>query len=184
MGAGQGVDSMLMITIGTGIGGALVLGGRVVRGANGLAGEFGHMQVVPDGLACECGLRGCWEQYCSGRALERVTRVALGRHLDGPEVAAMAFAGDEVARQAFASIGTWRGVGVAGLVSAFDPQLVVVGGGVSAVGDLLLAPARAALADSLQGTAYRPVPPLVAAQSGPEAGAVGAALLARDRTLF
>lgn len=181
VGAGQGVDSMLMITIGTGIGGALVLGGRVVRGANGLAGEFGHMQVVPDGLACECGLRGCWEQYCSGRALERVTRVALGRHLDGPEVAAMAFAGDEVARQAFASIGTWLGVGVAGLVSAFDPQLVVVGGGVSAVGDLLLAPARAALADSLQGTAYRPVPPLVAAQSGPEAGAVGAALLARDR---
>ncbi|WP_182375875.1 ROK family protein [Nocardioides sp. WS12] len=181
VGAGQGADSMLMITIGTGIGGALVLGGRVVRGAHGLAGEFGHMQVVPDGLACECGLSGCWEQYCSGRALERVTRVALGRHLDGPEVAAMAFAGDEVARQAFASIGTWLGVGVAGLVSAFDPQLVVVGGGVSAVGDLLLAPARAALADSLQGTAYRPVPPLVPARSGPEAGAVGAALLARDR---
>lgn len=183
VGAAQGADSMLMITIGTGIGGALVLGGRVVRGAHGLAGEFGHMQVVPDGLACECGLSGCWEQYCSGRALERVTRVALGRHLDGPEVAAMAFVGDEVARQAFASIGIWLGVGVAGLVSAFDPELVVVGGGVSSVGDLLLAPARAALAASLQGTAYRPVPPLVPARSGPEAGAVGAALLARARTL-
>lgn len=180
VGAARGADSMLMITIGTGIGGAVVLDGRVVRGAHGLAGEFGHMQVVPDGLACECGLSGCWEQYCSGRALERVTRVALGRHLDGPEVAAMAFAGNEVARQAFASVGTWLGVGVAGLVSAFDPQLVVVGGGVSTVGDLLLEPARAALAESLQGTAYRPVPPLVPASSGPEAGAVGAALLARD----
>ncbi|KRA37408.1 MULTISPECIES: ROK family protein [unclassified Nocardioides] len=182
VGAARGADSMLMITIGTGIGGALVLGGRVVRGAHGLAGEFGHMQVVPDGLACECGLSGCWEQYCSGRALERVTRVALGRHLDGPEVAAMAFAGNEVARQAFASVGTWLGVGVAGLVSAFDPQLVVVGGGVSTVGDLLLEPARAALAESLQGTAFRPVPPLVPARTGPEAGAVGAALLARDHS--
>ncbi|MCX6401163.1 MAG: ROK family protein [Propionibacteriales bacterium] len=180
VGAARGIDSMVMITIGTGIGGALVLGGRVVRGAHGLAGEFGHMQVVPDGLACECGLSGCWEQYCSGRALERVTRVALGRHLDGPEVAAMASAGDEVARQAFASIGTWLGVGVAGLVSAFDPELVVVGGGVSAVGDLLLEPARAALLESLQGTAHRPVPSLVPARLGPEAGAVGAALLARD----
>ena len=179
-GAARGARSALLITIGTGIGGAIVLDGRVVRGAHGLAGEFGHMQVVPGGLDCECGLRGCWEQYCSGRALERVTRVALGRHLDGPEVSALARAGDAVARHAFGSIGTWLGVGVAGLVSAFDPELVVVGGGVSAVGDLLLAPARRALGESLQGTAYRAVPPLVPAALGPEAGAVGAALLARD----
>ncbi|WP_408899104.1 ROK family protein [Nocardioides sp. R1-1] len=180
LGAAREARSALLVTIGTGIGGAVVLGGRVVRGAHGLAGEFGHMQVVPDGLACECGLRGCWEQYCSGRALERVARVALGRHLDGPEVTALARAGDEVARHAFASIGTWLGVGVAGLVSAFDPELVVVGGGVSAVGDLLLAPARTALVGSLQGTAYRAVPALVPARLGPEAGAIGAALLARD----
>ena len=179
-GAARGVDSALLVTIGTGIGGALVLDRRLVRGAHGLAGEFGHMQVVPDGLACECGLRGCWEQYCSGRALERVTRVALGKHRDGPEVAAMAAAGDVVARQAFATVGTWLGVGVAGLVSAFDPELVVVGGGVSAVGDLLLVPARAALRDSLQGTDHRPVPSLVSTELGPEAGAIGAALLARD----
>ena len=152
-GAAQGVRSAILITIGTGIGGAVVLDGRVVRGAHGLAGEFGHMQVVPDGLACECGLRGCWEQYCSGRALERVTRVALGRHLDGPEVTALARAGDRVALSSFASVGTWLGVGAAGLVSAFDPELVVVGGGVSAVGDLLLDPARTALSGSLQGTA-------------------------------
>ncbi len=179
-GAARGFDSAVMVTIGTGIGGALVLGGRLVRGAHGLAGEFGHMQAVPGGLACECGLHGCWEQYCSGRALERVTRVALGRHLDGPEVTAMALAGNEVARQAFASIGLWLGVGTAALVSAFDPQVVVVGGGVSAVGDLLLAPARAGLRDSLQGTDHRPVPDIVPASLGPEAGAIGAALLARD----
>lgn len=179
-GAARGFDSAVMVTIGTGIGGALVLGGRLVRGAHGLAGEFGHMQAVPGGLACECGLRGCWEQYCSGRALERVTRVALGRHLDGPEVTAMALAGNEVARQAFASVGLWLGVGTAALVSAFDPQVVVVGGGVSAVGDLLLAPARAGLRDSLQGTDHRPVPEIVPASLGPEAGAIGAALLARD----
>ncbi|MBM7515370.1 ROK family protein [Nocardioides nitrophenolicus] len=179
-GAAVGAGSALLITIGTGIGGALVLGGRVVRGAHGLAGEFGHMQVVPDGLACECGLRGCWEQYCSGRALERVTRVALGRHLDGPEVTALALAGDRVALSSFASVGTWLGVGAAGLVSAFDPELVVVGGGVSAVGELLLGPARTALAGALQGTGYRAVPDLVPARLGPEAGAIGAALLARD----
>ena len=179
-GAARGFSSVVLVTIGTGLGGALVLGGRVVRGAHGLAGEFGHMQAVPGGLACECGLRGCWEQYCSGRALERVTRVALGRHLDGPEVTAMALAGNEVARQAFASIGTWLGVGTAALVSAFDPEVVVIGGGVSAVGDLLLAPARAGLRGALQGTDHRPVPDLVPASLGPEAGAIGAALRARD----
>ncbi|TWH01358.1 glucokinase [Nocardioides sp. J9] len=179
-GAARGRRSVVLVTIGTGIGGALVLGGRLVRGAHGVAGEFGHMQAVPGGLECECGLRGCWEQYCSGRALERVTRVALGRHLTGPEVTALALEGDEVAREAFGSVGRWLGVGTAALVSAFDPELVVVGGGVSAVGDLLLAPAREALRSSLQGTDHRPVPDLVPAALGPEAGAVGAALLARD----
>ncbi|TIC88676.1 ROK family protein [Nocardioides sp. GY 10113] len=179
-GAARGVDSAVLITVGTGIGGALVLGGRLHRGANGAAGEFGHVQVVPDGLACECGLRGCWEQYCSGRALERVMRVAVGRHYDGPQVTALARGGDEVAVRSIASVGTWLGVGAAGLVSAFDPEVVIVGGGVSAVGDLLLDPARAAMAESLQGAGYRVVPELVPAAFGPEAGAIGAALLARD----
>jgi len=177
-GALRGASSALLVTVGTGIGGAVVLDGRVVLGANGMAGEFGHVQVVPDGLLCECGLRGCWEQYCSGRALERVMRVALGSHLDGPEVAALARSGDPIARQAFATVGTWLGVGIAGLVSAFDPEAVVVGGGVSAVGDLLLEPARRGLVDALQATDYRDVPRLVPTRFGPEAGAVGAALLA------
>ena len=94
-GAGRGHRFVLCVTMGTGIGGALVLDQRVYRGANGMAGEFGHMQVVPDGLRCECGLHGCWEQYCSGRALERVMRVAVGRHLDGREVSRLARRGDE-----------------------------------------------------------------------------------------
>jgi len=180
-GALRGTSSALLITVGTGIGGAVVLDGRVVCGANGMAGEFGHVQVVPDGLACECGLRGCWEQYCSGRALERVTRVALGSHLDGPEVAALARDGHPVAREAFTTVGTWLGVGMAGLVSAFDPEQVVVGGGVAAVGDLLLEPARRGLLDSLQAAAYRVVPPVLPTRFGPEACAVGAALLAAGR---
>jgi glucokinase len=180
LGAAQGAQDALMIAIGTGIGGSLILGGRIYRGSQGMAGEFGHMQVVPDGLRCECGLSGCWEQYCSGRALERVTRVAVGRHLDGREVARIALLGDETVRAVIASIGTWLGVGAAGLVSAFDPEVVIVGGGVADMGDLLLDPARIALHDSLQGTDHRVVPALLPASLGAEAGAIGAALLARD----
>ncbi|GAB2752641.1 ROK family glucokinase [Nocardioides salsibiostraticola] len=178
-GVAVGADSCLLVTIGTGIGGAILRGGELMRGANGMAGEFGHQQVVPDGLRCECGLVGCWEQYASGNALERVARVALGSHLDGPEVTAAALAGDHVAREAFVAVGTWLGVGLANLVTVFDPSLVVVGGGVSQVGDLLLDPARAALERSVYAGSYRKLPPVLAASAGPAAGAVGAAVLAR-----
>ena len=137
-----------------------------LRGRNGMAGEFGHMQVVPDGQPCECGGRGCWEQYCSGNALVRLARDQVGRmptlldelcggdpaRLTGPMVSQAAEEGDLLARQAFASVGDWLGVGVANLVAALDPEVVVVGGGVSAAGDRLLEPARAALARSLVGS--------------------------------
>ena len=182
-----------MITLGTGIGGAVLLDGVVLRGRNGMAGEFGHMQVVPDGQPCECGGRGCWEQYCSGNALVRLARDQVGRmptlldelcggdpaRLTGPMVSQAAEEGDLLARQAFASVGDWLGVGVANLVAALDPDVVVVGGGVSAAGDRLLEPARAALARSLVGSGHRDVPELVRARFGPEAGAVGAVELAR-----
>lgn len=183
VGAGRGTSSFLLVNIGTGIGGGMVVDGRVWRGVGGMAGEFGHMQLVPDGLPCECGLSGCWEQYCSGRALERVFRVALGSHLDGPQVTALAEQGDPQAREAFATIGGWLGVGLANLTAAFDPALLVIGGGVSAVGDLLLEPARASLARSLVAAAHRTVPPVVPAALGPEAGAIGAALLARRQSV-
>jgi glucokinase len=192
-GAGRGSGSMLLVTMGTGIGGALVLDGRVWRGATGMAGEFGHMQVVPDGAPCECGRRGCWEQYCSGNALVRDARSRIGTEptvlaelcggdparLTGPMVTEAAAEGDLVARRAFARIGDWLGVGVANLVAAFDPELVVVGGGVSEAGDRLLDPARDALARTLVGAGHRDLPAVVPAALGPAAGLVGAAALAR-----
>ncbi len=190
-GAARGATSALMITMGTGIGGAVLLDGAVLRGANGMAGEFGHMQVVPDGQPCECGKRGCWEQYSSGNALVRNARTLMAEQpsmleemsggrpdrVTGPMVTAAAEQGDLVARRAFASVGDWLGVGTANLVAALDPQVVVIGGGVSAAGDKLLDPARAALQRTLVGASHRVVPDLVAAQLGPQAGMIGAALL-------
>ncbi len=192
-GAARGTRSAIVVTLGTGIGGGLVIDGQLVHGANGMAGEFGHMQVVPGGHPCECGGQGCWEQYSSGNALVRAARQRMGEQpsvleeasggnpdrVTGPMVSDAAAAGDMVARQAFASVGDWLGVGVANLVAAFDPEIVVIGGGVSAAGDRLLEPARNAMLRSLVGAAHRDVPPLVAALLGPEAGLVGAAELAR-----
>ncbi len=193
-GAGRDASSMVLVTLGTGIGGAIVLDGRVWRGAGGMAGEFGHMQVVPDGAPCECGRRGCWEQYSSGNALVRDARSRLGAEptvlselcdgdpdrLTGPMVTDAAADGDLVARAAFTRIGEWLGVGLANLVAALDPALLVVGGGVSQAGDRLLDPARDALARSLVGAGHRVVPPVARAALGPEAGLIGAASLARD----
>lgn len=198
LGAARGACDVLMVTMGTGIGGAVVLGGTLLRGRNGMAGEFGHMQVVPDGHGCECGGSGCWEQYSSGNALVRYARSRM-RHvsyagttlldglaggdpaaLTGPMVTEAAEQGDRLALQAFEEVGEWLGVGLANLVAAFDPELLVIGGGVSAAGDLLLDPARAALEQNLVGADHRIVPPVVRAQFGPEAGVVGAAALARS----
>ncbi len=139
-GAARHVRDAVMITLGTGIGGGLMVHGALHRGANGMAGEFGHMQVVPDGRPCQCGRRGCWEQYCSGRALARAA-AEEGSDLSGPALTTAAYEGDLVATQAYDQVAYWLGVGTANLVAAFDPQLVVVGGGVSAAGDLLLEPA-------------------------------------------
>ncbi|MGD9959671.1 ROK family protein [Nocardioides sp.] len=192
-GAARGAGSAIIVTMGTGIGGAIVLGGRLWRGRNGMAGEFGHMQVVPDGQRCECGGQGCWEQYSSGNALVRVARSRMGVEpsvledlcsgqpdlLNGPMVTEAAEGGDLVARAAFADVGDWLGVGLANLVAAFDPDRIVIGGGVSAAGDRLLEPARRALVRSLVGAGHREVPDVVRAAFGPEAGMVGAADLAR-----
>ena len=180
-GAVGDAESAVMVTLGTGIGGALILDGEVLRGYNGMAGEFGHNQVVPGGRPCECGGTGCWEQYCSGNALTRFVRDQGVEDLAGPAITAAAEAGDPVALAAFADVGEWLGVGVANLVASFDPQIVVIGGGLSAAGDLLLEPARRALRESLVGAEHRTVPPVVRAALGPEAGAIGAADLARQR---
>ncbi|MCY4727537.1 ROK family protein [Nocardioides sp. STR2] len=192
-GAAKDASSALVITMGTGIGGAVLLHGKVMRGANGMTGEFGHMRVVPEGVECECGRRGCWEQYSSGNALVRNARALMAdqpsvlmemsggspAHVTGPMVTSAAEKGDLVARQAFASVGDWLGVGTANLVAALDPEIVVVGGGVSAAGDRLLDPARAALRQAVVGAEHRKIPQIVAARLGPLAGMVGAALAAR-----
>ncbi len=177
-GAARQVRDAVMITLGTGIGGGLLVHGRLHRGTNGMAGEYGHMQVVPDGRPCECGRKGCWEQYCSGRALARAAAEA-GSDLSGPALTTAAREGDPVALSAYEQVGRWLGLGAANLVAAFDPPLVVVGGGVSAAGDLLLGTARESMAGSLVGAGYRDLPDLMAAELGPLAGVIGIADLAR-----
>ncbi|MDQ4007990.1 MAG: ROK family glucokinase [Actinomycetota bacterium] len=196
-GAGIGRRHVLCITLGTGIGGALVLDGRVFRGANGMAGEFGHMQVVPGGHRCECGNRGCWEQYASGNALVRDARELVladspiahylrdlvegdVSRLTGPMVSEAARQGDPAAVELIAEVGDWLGVGLAGLTAGFDPDCIIVGGGVSQAGDLLLGPARDSFARTLTGRGFRTAPPIMPAFLGSDAGFIGAADLARS----
>ncbi|WP_116247407.1 ROK family glucokinase [Nocardiopsis sp. FIRDI 009] len=196
-GAGQGVDNVVVVNLGTGIGGAVVLGGRLHRGRYGLAGEFGHMTVVPGGHRCECGNRGCWEQYASGNAVTRearelvraespVARVlhqAVGGDADlitGPLVSELASKGDRACVEILEDVGTWLGTGLANLAAAFDPELFIIGGGVSEAGELLLGPARTAFERNLTGRGYRPTARVVAAALGNEAGLIGAAALARE----
>lgn len=196
-GAGRGHRYVLCVTLGTGIGGAIVIDNRVFRGANGMAGEFGHLQVVPDGHRCECGNRGCWEQYASGNALLREARelVRAGSpmaqalsglvggdadELRGPQITAAAREGDPLSQELLADVGRWLGVGLAGLTAAFDPHCVVVGGGLAEAGDLLLGPARESFARTLTGRGHREPPVIAAATLGPQAGFVGAADMARS----
>lgn len=182
-GAARGQASALLVTVGTGIGGALMVGGRVVRGSGGMAGEFGHMRFVAQGHPCQCGLLGCWEQYASGNALIREVRQATGapgaESLSGPGITEAALVGHPAALAAFEVVGRALGVGLANLVAALDPGCVVVGGGVSAAGELLLAPARAGLAEGLVGGQWRTFPDVLAAACGPEAGMIGAVVQAR-----
>ncbi|WP_280715083.1 ROK family glucokinase [Kitasatospora sp. MAP5-34] len=196
-GAGRGEDHMVMLTLGTGIGGAVVRDGYVDRGKYGLAGEFGHMQVVPGGHRCPCGNRGCWEQYSSGNALVREARSLVAEEspvvepllaraggtpdgLTGPLVTEAARAGDPVAVELLYDIGTWLGVGIANLAAALDPGRFVIGGGVSEAGDLLIVPAQDAFRRTLSGRGFRPEAQIVHAALGNDAGLVGAADLARQ----
>lgn len=195
-GAARGESHVVVITLGTGIGGALIVDGQVQRGRYGIAGEFGHMQVVPGGTRCECGNRGCWEQYASGNALVREARAMIRAGspvvadlvarvggdvtaLNGPVITEAAREGDPTARELIAEIGDWLGVGMANLAAAFDPALFVIGGGVSAADELLLGPAREAFRRQLPGRGYRPEGRIVRARLGADAGLIGAAELAR-----
>jgi len=197
-GAGRGEDEVVVLTVGTGIGGGIVLGGRLLRGRFGVAGEIGHINIVPDGRRCGCGLEGCWEQYASGGALVQearelavaspamaadLLRLAGGEPemITGPVVTQAAQEGDVAALRCFDVVGTWLGRGMAQLAAVLDPGLFVLGGGVSAAGELLRGPAGRALLQYLTARGHRPHAELRVAELGPEAGIVGAGDLARDR---
>ena len=192
IGAAVGYDNVLLVTLGTGIGGAIATEGAVYRGG-GFAGEWGHMKVSRPGLLCDCGKRGCWETLASGPALERLAREviaanpnsSLARAIgDGPvtghAVVAAADGGDETARALVAEIGREFGQGLADLAAIFDPDLIVVGGGLGSIGEAIVGPARRTLTDALHGGAYRLPPAIQVAELGPASGAIGAALLAED----
>jgi glucokinase len=197
-GAGRGARVVACITLGTGIGGGLVVDGSVYRGAFGVAGEYGHMTLVPDGRRCACGNRGCWEMYASGRALARDAKelaadspLAAAAMLDlagsvddltGPVVTAAAAAGDPAALSICTTMGRWLGRGLASLAAVLDPAVFVIGGGVSAAGEILLRPAREEFENSLTGRGFRPTAAVTVAALGPEAGLIGAADLARRYT--
>jgi glucokinase len=195
VGVAAGCSEVVLLTIGTGIGGGLLLGGEVYRGWVGGGAEMGHMVVDMDGPPCQSGCPnyGCLETFCSGTTLVRLASVEVarrpdtalghaleeGRELTGPLITELAHDGDPVARDVIALTGERLGIGLVSLVNIFNPQMVVIGGGVSAAGELLLEPARAIVR-------RRALPPgrdvvrIEAAAFGAEAGLIGAALAARE----
>lgn len=193
-GAGRLVSDMTMLTIGTGVGGAIVTRDRLFRGGFGAGAELGHMRIVPDGLPCGCGARGCVEQYGSGRALLRMANAIadvggighmLGRvreqngTLTGHDVSDLIITGDPGALHALRELGHWLGTACASLSAVLDPQLFVFGGGVSVAGDLLLEPIREAYRAHVPARGYHPEPEFAIAELVNDAGVVGAADLAR-----
>ncbi|MFM1953101.1 MAG: hypothetical protein RL187_310 [Actinomycetota bacterium] len=182
-GAAADVSSMLMLTVGTGVGGALVDEGRLIVGGFGMAAELGHIIIDPGGRQCGCGNRGCLEQYASGTALMRDARERLERpSLTQDELSLLLRNRDALALESLTSIAHALGRGLASLVSVTDPESVVIGGGVASAGDLLLDPIRESFVDTYVAGSRRPLPGIVAATMGNTAGVVGAAELARAQS--
>lgn len=195
-GAARDAPSAVVLTIGTGIGGAIIQDGSLVRGANGFAGELGHFVIRPDGRRCGCGLRGCWERYGSGSALVHEARELasldpnLGARLldlahddvqqiTGLHITMAAQEGDPAALDCFTTLGEWIGRGMAVLAAVLDPDVFVLAGGVSEAGDLLRAPVHKSFRKLLTARKYRPEPQLRVAELGNQAGLIGAADLSR-----
>jgi glucokinase len=195
-GAGQGESHVIILTIGTGLGGGMVINGELYRGANGTAAEFGHMRVVANGIPCGCGVDGCFERYASGSGLMLHTKKLIDEDpngaksllakgdgtyagLLGKHITTAALEGDPLAIEALAITGHWIGAGISTLSAILDPSLVVIGGGVVEAGDLILNPARKAMDEFMPFRGQHPHPKIVAAQLLNDAGLVGAADLAR-----
>jgi glucokinase len=192
-GAGRGAGSLIMLTVGTGIGGGIVMDGKLKRGSRGFAGEFGHMPISLDGPPCACGNHGCLEAWASGTALGRMARERIPDHpestvlglaggeaglITGAVVGEAALTGDPFALELVADLGTFLGVGMAGLARAFDPARIVVGGGVAELGTILLEPAVRELKRRFSGQVEPPQ--AVPASLGNDAGVVGAAALSLE----
>ncbi|MEW6154745.1 MAG: ROK family protein [Actinomycetota bacterium] len=193
LGAARGLDEVVVVTLGTGIGGGIVTGGRLWRGANGFAGEVGHMVVDPAGPACPCGRRGCWERLASGSGLGRLAREAAeagvatrivelaGGSPDdvrGEHVSAALAEDDAEAAEVMGAFARWVAVGLGNLANLLDPQAFVIGGGLVGSGEALLGPVRKAFAAEVEAAGVRPEIDIVAATLGERAGAIGAACLA------
>lgn len=191
-GAARGEENWVLVTLGTGIGGAVMIDGALYRGAYGTAPEFGHLTVVKEGRPCACGKRGCLERYCSGTALEATAQEFVAAALShgspettlhmtpsGKDVIAAARNGDPVAMAATDDVAEWLGYLFSLIADLFDPSLIVVGGGMSSSLDMLLPRAEEVLATSMVGAGHRPVARVAVAQLGEHAGMVGAAAAAR-----
>lgn len=194
-GAGRGFKHMTMLTIGTGVGGAIITNSKMLRGGFGVAGELGHMRIVPNGRECACGAKGCFEQYASGTALLRAARELADSgdsagarlrelrqqfgELTGAQVYQAITEHDAGALRILNELGSWIGQTVASLSAILDPEVVVIGGGVSAAGDLLLNPIREAYLANMPAHGFRPELELKTAEFVNDAGVVGAADLVR-----
>ena len=179
-GAGKSFTHMTMLTIGTGVGGAIIANGELFTGGFGAGAEIGHLRVQPGGLECGCGQRGCIESYGSGRALLRYLREETGNpELDAVEGKQLLEDGDPAAWRAVEKLGTWLGVACASLSAVLDPQVYVIGGGVAAAGEHLLKPIRESFLSNLSAKGYHPEPEFRIAELVNDAGVVGAADLAR-----
>jgi glucokinase len=191
-GAGADVDDLLMVAVGTGVGGGVVVDGKLLRGSFGVAAEIGHLRLVPHGRPCGCGRHGCWEQYASGRALVREARNRVWdgdplleraggdvSNISGQMITEEAQAGDALCLALLTDLGHWLGEGIASLAAVLDPGVVVLGGGVSEAGGLILGAVQKAFDDNLPAAENRPHLELRVATMGNEAGMIGAADLAR-----
>ncbi len=195
LGAAQGTMHAIVVNQGTGIAGGIIIGGRLHRGANGFAGEPGHMMINANGHLCACGKRGCWESVASGAGLANIARevVAEGRatrilelaggepaHIRGEHVSAAIAEGDTDATLVLDRFGWWVAEGLASLIALLDPEIIVLGGGLTAINRHFISEVQERVNETVMGAAYRPEVPIVPARLGAEAGAIGAAVSARD----
>lgn len=195
-GAARDAKNWVLLALGTGIGGAIMMNGEIYRGAFGVAPEFGHLTVVPNGRSCPCGKRGCLERYCSGSALPLTAQDLIARgqfphsrlaqnfgkcpeEISGRAVVRMAREGDELAQAVIKDMGTWLGRGLAMIQDVLDPELIVVAGGVAVDADLLLDYAQDVMGKTIVGAGSRPVARVAVAELGSQAGMIGVAKLAR-----